>query len=79
MDAPCPSSLFLLFAVVVLSPTFLLLGVSFLVVPSPILLLIVVSPLLLDVFLVVVVSLQEWMDSEGCCWMTFPVGKVLPN
>jgi len=63
VDAPCPSSLcpqLLLFAVVVLSPTFLLLGVSFLVViPSPILLLIIVSPLLLDVFLVIIMSLPS--------------------
>ena len=22
---------------------------------------------------------QEWVDGEGCCWMTFPIGKVLPN
>ena len=22
---------------------------------------------------------QEWMDGEGCCWMTFPIGKVIPN
>ena len=21
---------------------------------------------------------QEWMDSEGYCWMTFPIGKILP-